>query len=361
MVIRWTSQSHKQDRNMRNEKKIFYLNLVLVVGLSLVSLVFIPNFHSVVRRAEQDVSLSSIITTTVPSISVKADATEETTFERDQDEREAEELLLNSQCKQVEHLCYSTGRWWFKSISNLTAASQPNLVIQIHNGKVAFPRTIEIGGETPELSGMNCPYSPIANHVSVAAKYNHMLGEFYRRYLLGLASMLENSTLLSNAQVYLHLWNLDRSLLDSQRAFLAPFVRHPVLEFRELLQSSGCSCLERLYLCGYRFKDPPHPQNEKNDTQSDIFIQNKTIVTIGGAIKLSQAQVSAAVPQLYHRLQSKVIQQNPFIKHDITAFRQKVLQSRGIQSNLDDWKPVGLTVSLLSHLSSVVFSNLLFV
>ena len=194
----------------------------------------VVNLSSSSTVEEENVSLLLSSTAAVASISQKADATDETTYERDQDEKEAEELL-NSQCKKVEHLCYSTGRWWFKSVSNLTAASQPNLIVKIHDGKVAFPRTIEVGPETLELSTIQCPYSPIANHVSVAAVYNEMLGEFYSRDLVGLALMLEKSSLLSQAQVYLHLWNLDRRILDSQRAFMAPFVRHHVLDFRELL------------------------------------------------------------------------------------------------------------------------------
>ena len=246
-------------RPLRNGEKIFLCNLVLVVWLSLLWLMRVPNFRSVVSSAKPkdhvpQLSLSS--TATVASASRNADETgNDTTYERDQDEKEAEELL-NSQCKKVEHLCYSTGRWWFKSVSNLTAASQPNLIFHIHEVEVAFPRTIEVGPETPELSTMKCPYSFIVNHVSVAAFFNHMLGEFYARDLVGLAWMLEKSSRLSQqAQVYLHLWDLDRKILDSQRAFLAPLLRHHVLDFRELLQSSGCSCLERLYLCGYSFKE----------------------------------------------------------------------------------------------------------
>ena len=40
-------------------------------------------------------------------------------------------------------------------------------------------------------------------------------------------------------------------LLDSHHLFLSPFTSNPVLPFFSLMDNTGCSCMKRLFFCGY--------------------------------------------------------------------------------------------------------------
>ena len=41
------------------------------------------------------------------------------------------------------------------------------------------------------------------------------------------------------------------NLLDSHHLFLRPFTSNPVLQLRSLQENTGCSCIKRLFFCGY--------------------------------------------------------------------------------------------------------------
>jgi hypothetical protein len=251
--------------------------------------------------------------------------------------------LWNRSCMTVEHVCYSTGRWWYKSVPNSTR--QPNFSYLAHKqpgSSVGYPNEINVRPATGELKNLPCPYSPLPNHLVLHALYNEMLGEFYERNLVGLNHVLSQETnlqqLLESTQLYLQLWNFDRGLLDSHHAFMAPFLTHQLLDFRELLHSSACSCVERLILCGHEFKRDP--------ARDEILVKQG----IGMLPRLfKRPGMKGDDPAMYRDAQQKlrqtVILDNPIMQEDIANYRRQLLESKGVKDSFDDWKIVGLAVS----------------
>ena len=136
--------------------------------------------------------------------------------------------LWRKKCLEVEHVCHSTGRWWYKDVPN---AHQPKFRFKAHKefgAKVGYPSEIDVRSASKEVENLTCTYSPVPNHLVLFALYNDMLGEFYLRNLVGLIYMLSKEehmeALLESTQLYLHLHNFDRSLLDSHYAFMASFL-----------------------------------------------------------------------------------------------------------------------------------------
>lgn len=243
--------------------------------------------------------------------------------------------LWKSMCFEVEHVCHSTNRWWYKEVAN---AHQPNFRFLAHKqykAKVGYPLEIEVKPATREVENLTCTYSPIPNHLVLFGLYNEMLGEFYSRNLVGLAYMMSKEEnmkdLLVSTQLYLHLNNFDRSLLDSHYAFMAPFLSHRLLNFKELLQSTSCSCAERMVFCGYKFEEE----------DGDVLVKGA-----GGLEPKRIPGVAKNDPELFRGAQrfirENVIINNPLVQKDIADFRKRFLIKKGIKANFDDWKIIGL-------------------
>ncbi|KAL7568033.1 hypothetical protein ACA910_004612 [Epithemia clementina (nom. ined.)] len=252
----------------------------------------------------------------------------------------------NETCRRVKHVCFSTGRWWYKSVPGVSVEDQPRLRFSAHlqNGaaKVAYPKEILLQPESASAAEISCVDSPLPNHLVLAGRYNEMLGEFYSRNLAGLHNCMSQPNakeLMEATQVYLQSWNLDRPLLDSHYTFMAPYVRHPLRNFRELLQSTSCNCVENLILCGYYFKNNAKT-NDTNVTVNSLPLSLKTW-------RPSLKEHAAVYKDMYSFLQQTVITNNTFVQEDIAAFRRQFFRSQklveSVHGNYDDWKIIGLS------------------
>ncbi|KAL7568010.1 hypothetical protein ACA910_004595 [Epithemia clementina (nom. ined.)] len=259
----------------------------------------------------------------------------------------------NETCRRVKHVCFSTGRWWYKSVPGVSVEDQPPLRFLAHlenrEAKVAYPKEILLQQESASNpNNMSCIYSPLPNHLVLAGYYNEMLGEFYSRNLAGLHVCMGQphvNELMETTHVYLQSWNLDRRLLDSHYAFMAPYIRHPLRDFRELLQSTSCNCVENLILCGYYFK-----KNAKtNDT--NVTVSGDELPMSLTSKRASPGEKAAVYKDMYSFLQQTVITKNTFVQEDIAAFRRQFFRSQklveSVHGNYDDWKIVGLGKRLL--------------
>ena len=236
-----------------------------------------------------------------------------------------ESKLWRDNCFTVEHVCFSTGRWWYKTDNVPNNARQPNITFMAHKqakSKLAYPTTIPIRKATDAVKNFTCPYSPLPNHMILNSLYNDMLGEFYDRIQIGLNYLVHEGhkdmqAVLDSTQMYLQLWNFDRKLMDSHHAFLSPYLSHPLLDFKALLQYTSCMCVERLAMCGYQ-KGRYSPENQD-------------ILPGGGLDKerFMRPGFNKHDPLLYRRaynfLQERVIQNNPLVQEDIARFRKVFL------------------------------------
>ena len=277
--------------------------------------------------------------------------------------------LWHDSCLRVEHLCYSTGRRWYNSnshnVTNVTKQRrryhQPNFTLSVHknprNNIYGIPPKLSIHHEPPYVQNMTCYYSPTPNHLVLYALYDDMLGEFFSRLLVGLVYILaqqqppqgdkENpqlqrntsydlwDDLLASTQAYLHLYNFDKGLLESHHAFMAPFMSQQLLNFQTLFQSTTCTCVERLILCGYVIKEEG---NEISVSPGPGFPS--------GAYRGKNAPKDdpAIFRAARNFVRQRVMLNNPFVQEDTDQTRQKYLQGRGVnESSYADWKIVGLT------------------
>mmetsp|Transcript_11525 Transcript_11525/g.22070 ORF Transcript_11525/g.22070 Transcript_11525/m.22070 type:complete len:561 (-) Transcript_11525:1507-3189(-) len=246
--------------------------------------------------------------------------------------------LWRKVCMEVEHVCHSTGRWWYKDVPN---AHQPNLRFRAHKefgAIVGYPSEIEVRAATDAVENLACTYSPVPNHLVLFAMYNDMLGEFYLRNVVGLIYMLSKEEnmkdLLESTQLYLQLYNFDRSLLDSHYAFMASFLSHRLLSFKELLQSTSCSCVERMVFCGYKFQE---------DGNNNTYVTGSgglEAVSFPGVKRHNDPKLFRGAQQF---LREHAIISNPLVQRDIAEFRKAFLTQKGIKENFDDWKIIGLT------------------
>lgn len=245
-------------------------------------------------------------------------------------------------CFEVDHVCFSTARWWYNTnVPGKQDLRQPNFTYTAHSdhastrAKLALPKQIEVRPATKLVENMTCPYSPFPNHLLLTSVFNDMLGEFYARMLVGLIYTLDKAenldVLLESTQVYIQVYNYNKKMMDSHHAFMTPFLTHRLHDARELLQSTTCSCVERMIFCGFK----------KETTGSNIVIR-------GGdgfdyRIFKGIVQDDARVQNLARiRLRERTILGNPFVQEDIANFRRAFLQGKGIKDSYDEWKIVGL-------------------
>ena len=248
--------------------------------------------------------------------------------------------LWQDKCMTVDHLCYSTGRWWYNNVPGEDIRQPPFtfLAHKQYGAKVGYPPNITVRPATPDTLNMTCPYSPLPNHLVLFSLYNEMLGEHYYRIIVGLNYILakeeDPQALLESTQVYLHLYDFDRNLLESHHAFMAPFLTHQLLNIKELMQTTACTCVERLVLCGYHF------DKEGSDIQIKGH-QGFWPTEYRRPEWKERSDDPVTMKMAYENIRQKVILDNPFMQTDIANFRRDFLAGKGVKDSFDDWKIVG--------------------
>jgi Glycosyltransferase 61 len=161
--------------------------------------------------------------------------------------------------------------------------------------------------------------------------YSDMLGEFYIRGLLFLWLLSQQVTWLRNAQLYLHLYQPSKSLLDSHHLFTSPFRNHALLDFTTLLDETPCTCLPRLVLCGYERKRGP---------DGVLLLEPDPN---GGQVPIIDFGVGTTYRDLRNQLQQTLIESNPHVQADVRLYRQLIFEQHGIDASVQhEYKIVGL-------------------
>jgi hypothetical protein len=251
------------------------------------------------------------------------------------DRFESEPSLKNS-CTYVEHVCHSSGRWWYQA---MPGARQPEFTLRTElRGAPGYPETIHVQElDDPRMRNRVCPLSPIPNHLILHSLDNQKVDEFYVRLLIGLSELVRTQTdnfddFVEQTQLYLHMYTgNDRPLKDSQIIFTDAFRARQIHDFKSLLHSSGCLCHKRLILCGYEEKD-------------DVEIEGKMTIVPGEG--LLEPAGKAWGPEVYQKLhqtiRQRIILDNHLVQEDIQAYRAQVLSSNNVKSPFADWKIIGL-------------------
>jgi hypothetical protein len=242
--------------------------------------------------------------------------------------------FIENDCTYVEHICHSSGRWWYQPT---VGAKQPEFTLRTElRGAPGYPKNVRVKAmEDSLMNDRKCPESPIPNHLVMHSFYNSMLGEFYARILVGLHELARSQTdnfedFVEQTQLYLHLYDRnDKSMLDSHHLFTDAFSTHPLLDFKSLLHNTGCQCVRRLIMCGYK--------------ETDDGVGNKVVTP---NFSISPQESAGWRNEMYQELREtirrRVILENPLVQQDIEVYREKVLTAEGIESPFDDWKVIGL-------------------
>lgn len=195
--------------------------------------------------------------------------------------------VLQASCHYVEDVCTSAGKMFYDS-NVMSEQPYPFSILTkwtrrqaVHDTLPAgYPSSIGILRDIPS-ENLLCTYSRIPNHMSLFSVFDHMLGEFYVRVLMGFYDLFHtlgetkktvNGTSTTDAskflrqfrettQLYLQLDQGKSQLLDSHQLFLGLFSNSPPSHFKTLLDSPSCTCMKRLFFCGYK-------KDEKLDADS---------------------------------------------------------------------------------------------
>jgi len=235
-------------------------------------------------------------------------------------------------CIVLDNICHSSQRWFQRPDSD-AQSSRAIVLEKLFTAYTIYPKKIWI--ESNVNSSLTCTESSIDNHLVLHGWFSHMLGEFYMRVLLGFYQLLSGmnatqmgaDTFRENTQLYLHLDEPSKTILDSHIAFTEGFRGdRPLLDFKELLHSTGCHCKKRLILCGY------------GERKSG----NQTIIFPSGGVG-SDKWHHAPLKELRNDLRRKTILNNPLVQKQIERSRKAILQTHNVsESDLQDWLIVGL-------------------
>jgi hypothetical protein len=252
-----------------------------------------------------------------------------------QADRFESEPFLRTSCTYVEHVCHSSGRWWYEPTPG---ARQLEFTLRTElRGAPGYPETIHVQAlDNPRMSRRTCPVSSIPNHIVLYSLYTEMLGEFYVRLLVGLSELARTQTddfdaFVRQTQLYLHMYDTnDGPMMDSHYLFTDAFRAYPLLDFKSLLHTAGCKCMERLILCGYE---------EKDDGEG-----KKMITPSEGLLERGSTWGDEVYKELRETIRRRIILENPLLQDDIKAQREKVLRAKGVKSSFDEWKVMGLAL-----------------
>lgn len=278
---------------------------------------------------------------------------------------------ITNSCFVVENVCHSADSWFYTSHSN-NFAQQPNIILDLKYDEIGvkkinkfatvregYPAQLHLdhlhdtAGSDSNTLNSKCAYSPIPNHFVIHGHYNHMLGEFYERCLIGLVENflttinvtgVDWTDLSSQTQLYLHLnTGSIASMLTSHRLLLGALSTNPVNRLEVLLDGTQCQCMKRVIFCGYKELD----RSEQNVTLRpkgnvgvrDFYYDGKT------------NQASPLYNAVRTLLRQRLVESHPSVKAMIRAHRTNIIKSALSRSNrtvsgpIDDneWKIIGFS------------------
>lgn len=196
-----------------------------------------------------------------------------------------------------------------------------------------------------------CFSSPVPFHLVVQSIWNHMMGEFYSRTILGLNRWMRDYPTHSSddVQTYVHFRDprKEKIWLEGHELFLGGLPNNGIFaNFVSLMpRNDTCLCYEKLIFCGYQVKN--------GNTKVPIDVDNETIIFAPGpSVTNPKADMSHwKGGDVYGKLRTDLIstysRKWPDINEKILQYQKGILIQNGIFTNnasdVIDWKIVGLT------------------
>ena len=292
-------------------------------------------------------------------------------------------------CYVFDNLCHSTQQWFYDNNSSSRRHQPPFMlklrwkpiqgIRRVNTLPLGYPSELKVLDSIPEGIQQQCLYSPIANHVVLYSFSNHMLGEFYVRVLIGLwdivsaitgvPSSLQSvyqagdsvhgiakklSLFLEQTQFYMHLEKGTESLLDSHSLFMNMFQSNPLLQFKTLLDNTGCRCLRRLILCGYHENPFDYQQSQSSQEGDSLILEPFQYVghINHGSVSQGMGGADENDKQIMRQiLRDWTIGKNSILQDWVKQHRESQitpylppseLEQEGAKSSSSEWKIVGL-------------------
>lgn len=250
----------------------------------------------------------------------------------------------------------------------LTSSSAPTT-----NGLLSYD---EDDGDGDNFDDVTCTYSPTPHHMVLHSDYNHMIGEFYSRSILGVYQMLRNvpSSSLTKLHYYVHFVDRRNDLFDGHKLFLGglPKYNDRLDNFVSIMPDDTCRCYSKLIFCGYDVVTKnnsnnsarstiSHPRrNRKNNnnvaslnTDEDEDESASDSITLKPGQMIGKSKCNPPNCTVYRELRQGLLEnyslKYPNLDERIYQYRRKILIDEKILlkndtiGDINDWKFVGLT------------------
>eukprot|EP00985_Skeletonema_marinoi_P021754 scaffold13520_cov158-Skeletonema_marinoi.AAC.1 len=186
----------------------------------------------------------------------------------------------NPECFHLTNICHAPndGEWFYDrsvqySPNDNKHRRQPTIAYNWRSKHKAiipdFRIHFNVSSTTIYRGNMTeCPYSHTPHHVVSQSAYNHMIGEFYVRQVMGLHPWMRDFPPESDQdiQMYIHIPARNSRLFDGHRLFMGVLPQNDKVDnFLSLVQGKEtCECYQTLAFCGY------------NRTASEATTKNQT-------------------------------------------------------------------------------------
>ena len=272
----------------------------------------------------------------------------------------------NQACFHLRNICHAPNneKWFYdRSVFNSSQVSgrhrrQPTIEYDrdsMHNAIIPDYRIhFNVSATTTYGGNMaDCPYSLTPHHVVSQSAYNHMIGEFYVRQMIGLNYLMKDHPPESDQdiQMYIHIPAEKSRLFDGHRLFMGALPHNGrVQNFLSLVQGKeSCECYQTLAFCGYN----------RNTTEMTNGKGMKQTFDLAGSIPYNGIENSVWCARLKEEglncttfndfrqdLLVRYATKDPLLPQKISQYKHQMLLNVSVTSedlkNESDWKIVGL-------------------
>ncbi|KAL7459862.1 hypothetical protein ACHAWC_011868 [Mediolabrus comicus] len=283
----------------------------------------------------------------------------------------------NPNCFHLEYICHGTNGEWFYDHNVVSSRNQNTTTTQHvkdHQITLVYDSKSQHPTVTPDTrihfnitSSSNtyndddiisqCSYSHTPHHVVSQAAYNHMLGEFYVRMLMGLNLWMKEFPPESDhdVQIYLHIPAKDKTIFDGHRLFMGGLPHNGKVDnFLSLVEGNNknrgsCECYQTLAFCGYTVNQTANTleltsQINYKEKQTD---KSRWCSGIRGKSNIDVNCTSFS--EVRQDMLAQYAKKNPLLQDNVREYKRQTLIKIGLTSNeveggVDEWKIVGLTM-----------------
>jgi hypothetical protein len=287
----------------------------------------------------------------------------------------------NPNCFHLEYICHGSNGEWFYDYSVASSRNNQNTTttrhVKDHQITLVYDSKSQHPTVTPDTrihfnisssssnmynndDGLSqCPYSHTPHHVVSQAAYNHMLGEFYVRMVMGLNLWMKEFPPESDhdVQMYLHIPAKDKTIFDGHRLFMGGLPHNGKIDnFLSLVEGNNnnrggsCECYQTLAFCGYTVNQTA---NTLELTSQINYKEKRTDKSrwCSGIRGKSNIDVNCtSFSEVRQDMLAQYNKKHPTLQVDVREYKRQTLIKIGLTSDevekegVDEWKIVGLTM-----------------